>query len=123
MIHSIEEKKKANQRAQSSVLMNNILHKSPAAASTTPATPAAPAAPRGPLAAMASAAKAPSSMNPQDIGQSVLAQMKNGAASTQQPVMPQTEEEESNTSTSSLIWGVVGGAVLLGLFLFKRLHK
>ena len=116
MIHSIEDKKKAAQRAQSSVLMNNILHKSPAA-------PAAPAAPRGPLAAMASAAKAPSSMNPQDIGQSVLAQMKNGAASTQQPVMPQTEEEESNTSTSSLIWGAVGGAVLLGLFLFKRLHK
>lgn len=116
MIHSIEDKKKAAQRAQSSVLMNNILHKSPAA-------PAAPAAPRGPLAAMASAAKAPSSMNPQDIGQSVLAQMKNGAASTQQPVMPQTEEEESTTSTSSLIWGAVGGAVLLGLFLFKRLHK
>ena len=113
MIHSIEEKKKADQRAQSSVLMNNILHKSPAA----------PAAPRGPLAAMASASKAPSSMNPKDIGQSVLAQMKNEAASTQQPVMPQTEEEESNTSTSSLIWGVVGGAVLLGLFLFKRLHK
>ena len=116
MIHSIEDKKKAAQRAQSSVLMNNILHKAPAA-------PAAPAAPRGPLAAMASAAKAPSSMNPQDIGQSVLAQMKNGAASTQQPVMPQTEEEKSTTSTSSLIWGAVGGAVLLGLFLFKRLHK
>lgn len=120
MIHSIEDKKKAAQRAQSSVLMNNILHKSPAATSTAPA---APAAPRGPLAAMASAAKAPSSMNPQDIGQSVLAQMKNEAASTQQPVMPQTEEEESTTSTSSLIWGAVGGAVLLGLFLFKRLHK
>ena len=114
MIHSIEDKKKAAQRAQSSVLMNNILHKSPATA---------PAAPRGPLAAMASAAKAPSSMNPQDIGQSVLAQMKNEAASTQQPVMPQTEEEESTTSTSYLIWGAVGGAVLLGLFLFKRLHK
>ena len=112
MIHSIEEKKKADQRAQSSVLMNNMKHKSPAAT-----------APKGPLASMASASKAPSSMNPQDIGQSVLAQMKNEAASTQQPVMPQTEEEESNTSTSSLIWGVVGGTVLLGLFLFKRLHK
>lgn len=118
MIHSIEEKKKADQRAQSSVLMNNMKHKSPAA----PA-PAAATAPKGPLASMASASKAPSSMNPQDIGQSVLAQMKNEAASTQQPVMPQTEEEESTTSTSSLIWGVVGGAVLLGLFLFKRLHK
>ena len=72
---------------------------------------AASAASAGPAGPVASAAA------PTGRAQSVLAQMQN---QNPQPASTKASEPESTNSGSSMIWGVVGGALLLGLFLFKK---
>lgn len=61
---------------------------------------------------------------PSNTAQGVFAQMKNngGHIPIPPPAQPQAQPQEEE-SDSSLIWGVVGGAILLGLFLYKKLHK